>query len=454
MRRSDDPFLEATVAGPGRIEVLTGALAVQADASRRVEVGAEALLVGRHASCQLVVDDRRVSSVHAEVVATERGVRLRDLSSKNGTFVHGVRVGEVFLRHETQVKLGETTLVFTPSKGARQVEEEASFGPLVGQSHEMRALFGRLRRIAATELTVLVGGETGTGKELVARAIHLGSPRAKGPFVVVDCGSIPQSLAEAALFGHEKGSFTGATDRRVSPFVEADGGTVFLDELGELPAELQPKLLRALAERRIKPVGSNTYRPVDVRVVAATRRDLVREVNEGVFRSDLFFRVAEVRVDLPPLRARLDDLPALVRRILADLGDEMAFSRVTADSLARLARHDWPGNVRELRSAVAVTLALTDPGEPLELSPSVVGIADVPAAGVARAAAPGSPAELASFKDAKQEALARFEREYFARLSADCQGNVSEMSRRSGLERAHVRAYLRRHDLASRPRGT
>ncbi len=453
MRLRDDSFLEATVVGPGRIEVLTGSLAVEADPKRRVEVGAEALLVGRHGSCQLVVDDRRVSSVHAEVVATERGVRLRDLSSKNGTFIQGVRVGEVFLTHRARIKLGETTLAFEPSKGPRAVEEVSSFGPLVGQSHEMRALFGRLRRIAATELTVLVGGETGTGKELLARAIHLGSPRAKGPFVVVDCGSIPQTLAEATLFGHEKGAFTGATERRASPFVEADGGTIFLDELGELPVDLQPKLLRALAERRIKPVGSNTYRPVDVRVVAATRRDLVREVNDGVFRSDLFFRVAEVRVDLPPLRARLDDIPALVRRLLADLGAESAFSRVTDESLSRLRRHDWPGNVRELRSAVAVTLALTDPGEPLEISPSSGGLAEL-APSRAEASSPSDPQSPAAFKDAKQAALAGFERDYFMRLSDACQGNVSEMARRSGLERAHVRMYLRRHELADRSRGS
>ena len=462
MRRPEDSFLEITVVGPGRIEVLTGSLSVQGDAARKIDVGSEALLVGRHASCQLVLDDMRVSSVHAEVVGTERGVRLRDLSSKNGTFIHGVRVGEVFLTHRTLVKMGETTLLFDPAKGPRAVEEESAFGPLVGQNPEMRALFGRLRRIAQTDLTVLVGGETGTGKELVARAIHLGSQRAKGPFVVVDCGSIPQTLAEATLFGHEKGAFTGATDRRVWPFVEADGGTIFLDELGELPVDLQPKLLRALAERRIKPVGGSTYRPVDVRVVAATRRDLVREVNDGVFRSDLFFRVAEVRVDLPPLRARLDDIPALVRRVLAELGAEGAFSRVTDESLARLMRYDWPGNVRELRSAVAVTLALTDPGDPLDISPSSGGLADIapslrppPAPRESEATSLLSGGPLAIFKDAKHDALGRFEREYFSRLADECQGNVSEMARRSGIERAHVRMYLRRHGLGDKhaPRG-
>src|SRR6185503_20430691 len=173
-----------------------------------------------------------------------------------------------------------------------------SFGPLVAESPGMRAIFERLSKVAATDLTVLITGETGTGKELVAQALHLGSPRAKKPFVVVDCGSIPPTLAEATLFGHERGAFTGAVDRRLSPFQEADGGTLFLDELGELPLEIQPKLLRALAERRIKSVGGSAYKEVDVRLLAATRRDLVRAVNAGTFRSDLYFRVAQVKIEL------------------------------------------------------------------------------------------------------------------------------------------------------------
>ncbi len=176
--------------------------------------------------------------------------------------------------------------------------------------------------------------------------------------MVVDCGSIPPTLAEATLFGHERGAFTGAVDKRLSPFVEADGGTIFLDELGELPLDVQPKLLRALAERRIKAVGGSNYREVDVRVLAATRRDLVRAVNSGGFRSDLYFRIAQVKIELPSLRHRMEDIPILVRRMLKDLGDEAAYERITNATLERLMRHDWPGNVRELRNAVAVAFAL------------------------------------------------------------------------------------------------
>src|SRR5579871_936361 len=273
-----------------------------------------------------------------ELVATERGVRLRDLGSRNGTFIGDTRVAEVYLTKHAYVALGDSMVEFAPS-GPSEVDvppDLGGFGPLVGQSPGMRGVFERLKKAAPTDLTVLVTGETGTGKELVAQAIHEASARANKPFVVVDCGAIPASLAESALFGHERGSFTGAVDKRVSPFVEADGGTIFLDELGELPVDVQPKLLRALAEQRVKSVGSNSYRSVNVRVIAATRRDLVREVNAGAFRSDLYFRVAQLKVELPALRQRLEDLTLLVRRMIEDLGDKDAYSRVTNDSLERL----------------------------------------------------------------------------------------------------------------------
>ena len=333
-----------------------------------IEIGPETNVVGRNEACDLVLDDRKVSAVHVELVATERGVRVRDLGSRNGTFLGDTRVGEVYLLKPTRLVCGDTLLEFTPSVPEQvSVPEAAEFGPLVGKSAGMRTVFERLRKTAPTELSVLIMGETGTGKELVAQAIHEASARASKPFVIVDCGAIPASLAESALFGHERGSFTGAVDRRISPFVEADGGTLFLDELGELPIDVQPKLLRALAEQRVKSVGSNVYKSVNVRVVAATRRDLVREVNEGTFRSDLFFRVAQLRVELPALRSRLEDIPALVRRMMTDLGDTSSYDRVTTDSLERLMRHDWPGNVRELRNVVAVAMAFGKEG-PLDLA--------------------------------------------------------------------------------------
>ena len=415
-----------------------------------VDVGTEAVVVGRNAACRIVLDDGRVSAVHLELTATEQGVRARDLGSRNGTFVAGVRVAEVYLVNPCKLRLGETELEFEPARPERiTVSSIPSFGPMVAHSQGMRAIFERLSKVATTELTVLITGETGTGKELVAQALHLGSPRAKKPFVVVDCGSIPPTLAEATLFGHERGAFTGAVDKRLSPFQEAEGGTIFLDELGELPLEVQPKLLRALAERRIKSVGSNTYRDVDVRVLAATRRDLVRAVNAGTFRSDLYFRLAQIKVELPSLRQRVEDIGVLVRRMLKDLGDEAAYDRVTNTTLERLQRHDWPGNVRELRNAVAVAYALSSETEEIDVAAHLGSLTETPAnqSGAVMSAAMFKGRQ---FQEAKREVLARFERDYFAALAEDAKGNVSEMARRAGMERAHVRAYLRRHGIGSK----
>lgn len=216
-------MLEATVGTKGRVEVRGGR--IKTAKSDWVEIGPDPIVVGRNAACRLVLEDAKVSAVHAELVATDRGVRVRDLGSRNGTFVGGVRVGEVFLLSNTKLRMGETELEFEPARPERiAVPAMPAFGPLVAQSAGMRAIFERLSKIAPTDLTVLIGGETGTGKELVAQALHLASNRSKKPFVVVDCGSIPPSLAEATLFGHERGAFTGAVDKRLSPFVEADGG--------------------------------------------------------------------------------------------------------------------------------------------------------------------------------------------------------------------------------------
>ncbi len=443
-------MLDATVAGSkNRLEVRGGRIRVAKGDWQ--DVGTEPVIVGRNAACQIVVDDGKVSAVHAEFVATPFGVRLRDLGSRNGTWVGGVRVGDVFLSANTKVRLGETEVLFEamrPEKVA--IPAIPQFGPLVGQSPPMRAIFDRLSKVSPTDLTVLIQGETGTGKELVAQAIHLASNRAKKPFVVVDCGSIPPTLAEATLFGHERGAFTGAVDKRLSPFEEAAGGTIFLDELGELPLEVQPKLLRALAERRVKSVGGSNYREVDVRVLAATRRDLVRAVNAGTFRSDLYFRVAQVKIEMMALRQRLEDIPVLVRRMLKDLGDESAYERVSTTTLERLMRHDWPGNVRELRNAVAVAFALNTDDEEIDVAAHLGALSEGPAATSAGAGNIAMSFRGRPFQEAKRDVLARFERDYFAALADDSKGNVSEMARRAGMERAHVRAYLRRHGIGSK----
>jgi DNA-binding NtrC family response regulator len=432
--------VDATVASKGKLEVRGGFLSVSKGDSNvpRIEIRQETIVIGRNEACNLTLDDRKISAVHVEFTATERGVRVRDLGSRNGTFVGDTRIGEVYLTKPISLTLGDSVVAFSPTDPEEvQISQVASFGPLVGSSPLMRAIFERLKKAGPTDLTVLILGETGCGKELVAQAIHEASPRANKPFVVVDCGAIPPSLAESALFGHERGSFTGAVDKRISPFVEADGGTIFLDELGELPVDVQPKLLRALAEQRIKPVGSNTYKPVNVRVVAATRRDLVKEVNAATFRSDLYFRVAQIKVELPSLRERLEDIPALTKKMMMDMGDPTAYDRVTPESLERLMRHDWPGNVRELRNVLAVAIAFGKEG-PLDLAQHIAPMVQ---------ASETTPTRGRTFQDAKRDILARFEKDYFIALHAECSGNVSEIGRRAAMERAHVRGYLRRHGI-------
>ncbi|HRI67606.1 MAG TPA: sigma 54-interacting transcriptional regulator [Polyangium sp.] len=445
--------MESTILSRHKVEVRGGR--IRAAKTNWFEIGTEPVIIGRNTQCQVVLDDAKISAVHAEFVATEHGVRVRDLGSRNGIFAGGVRITEVFLLAACKLRLGETEISFEPARPEKIVVPSISaFGPLVAQSAGMRAIFEKISKVAPTDLTVLITGETGTGKEVVAQAIHLASPRAKKPFVVVDCGSIPQSLAEATLFGHERGAFTGAIDKRISPFLEADGGTIFLDELGELPIEVQPKLLRAVAERRIKSVGGSSYREVDVRVLAATRRDLVRAVNSGNFRSDLYFRVAQVRVELPALRHRLEDIPVLVRRMLKDAGDEGSFDRVSNTTLERLMRHDWPGNVRELKNAVAVAFALSSETEELDIAAHLGALTEMHEPHFT----PHTPAnEMSpsfrgkSFQEAKHDVLARFEREYFASLYEEAKGNISEIARRSGMERAHVRTYLKRHGIVTKP---
>jgi DNA-binding NtrC family response regulator len=402
-------------------------------------IDVDALVVGRDAGAQIVVPDPEVSALHCELRAVSEGILVKDLGSTNGTFLGPVRVREATVATTSELTVGRSKIIVEP-QAKRRVELGFAdrFGPLVGSSPKMRRVFGVLEKVASTPLSVLILGETGTGKELVAKAIHDASERAAGPFVVVDCGSIPPTLAESILFGHEKGSFTGATERRKGALAEADAGTLFLDELGELPPELQPKLLRALSEKQVKRVGASTFEPIDVRVLAATRRDLGAEMNAGRFRSDLFFRIAQVRVELPPLRDRLSDLPVLVEDVCRRVGQPQHVSTVLAWIEHRMASHDWPGNVRELVNVASVAATLAD--EPGAIDDVLMLARDD--AGIDRSVAGGS-----AFSAAKRAAIGEFERSYFGGLTKRCKGNVSEMARQSGMERHHVRAYLRKHRI-------
>jgi len=405
---------------------------------RVFSVDVEPVVLGRADGATVPVQDPEVSAMHCELRAIDDGILLRDLGSTNGTFAGVLKVREALITSRMEIVLGTTRVVIEPSAEARKVDVGYTdrFGPLVGRSPKMRRVFGVLERIAATPLSVLILGETGTGKELIAKAIHEASPRKGKAFVVVDCGAIPATLAESLLFGHEKGSFTGATDRRDGALLDADGGTLFLDELGELPIDLQPKLLRALSEKQVKRVGGSSFEPIDVRVLAATRRDLSAEMNAGRFRSDLFFRIAQVRIELPPLRERHADIPLLIEDVCTRAG-KAAHARAVAQWVEqRMAAHDWPGNVRELVNVASVAAELADtPG----------AIDDV----LTLTREPAEPARHAvtAFSEAKRAALLTFERDYFTNLAASAAGNVSEMARQSGMERHHIRAYLRKFGI-------
>jgi DNA-binding NtrC family response regulator len=396
--------------------------------------------VGSHPSNDVVLQDRTVSRFHCEVALGSDGAVVTDVGSRNGTVVDGVRVKECWLREGSMIRLGQTALSFAsiPERAAVPLSSRERFGTMVGRSVAMRAAFARLERAAAVDSTVLVEGETGTGKEEAAQSLHEASARAGGPFVVVDCSAIPGALLESELFGHERGAFTGAVARREGAFAAADGGTIFLDEIGELPADLQPKVLRVLERKTVRMVGGYGQVPVDVRIVAATNRNLRSEVNVGRFRPDLYYRLAVLQIVLPPLRQRPDDVPLLVDHLLAKLGADptAAAALLTEDHVARLQQAAWPGNVRELRNHLERTLAFAE-------------VAPPPPAAVATATAE-SPGGLAidprvSYAEGRERAIEEFERRYVVALLQHHGGNVSLAAREAGMNRAYLHRLLRRH---------
>jgi DNA-binding NtrC family response regulator len=301
----------------------------------------------------------------------------------------------------------------------------------------MRRVIDVLEQVAKNEVSVLIEGETGTGKELCAEAIHEHSPRAKGPFVVCDLAGINRSLLEGELFGHVRGAFTGATADRTGLLVRADGGTLFLDEIGELDLDLQTRLLRVLEQREVKPIGAHAFRSCDIRVVAATNRDLLEEVNAGRFRQDLYYRLAVMRVKLPPLRARIEDIPLLVRNMLGDRLLELPL-----ETLACLAEYAWPGNIRELRNAIERALSLLKPGAK-ELSPMLLGM-ETPGAA---AASEAPTANADSFAQARDRMMSTWERHYLKMLMARTEGNLSLASRQAGIERTYLRRMLKKYEI-------
>jgi DNA-binding NtrC family response regulator len=306
----------------------------------------------------------------------------------------------------------------------------------------MREVFAVLERVASSDATILVEGETGTGKELVARAVHEASNRRRGPFVAVDCGALPENLLESELFGHVRGAFTGAANARNGMLLRADGGTLFLDELGRITPTLQARLLRVLEERKVRPLGGDTEKPVDVRVIAASRDDLDAEVAAGRFRPDLLYRLAVVRIMLPALRTRREDIPILTRELLRRRG--LADEAPGGGNLDRLIAHSWPGNVRELRNVVDRAIALA-PGAQ-RFGDLVIRIDNAPVVGETIAVRSDLP-----FAEAKAAVLHDLERRYLADVLARTHGNLSAASRESGIDRKHLRTLARKHGLVEGP---
>jgi DNA-binding NtrC family response regulator len=429
-------------------------------------------VVGSAPHCDVIVADQTVSRVHAEIEPREEGIWIRDLNSRNGTFVEGVRVESACVLHGFSIGVGATTILVDYANAEhKQVESWPSerFGPLLGRSQVMRELFATLARLSPLESSIMITGETGTGKELVARAIHQASARSSGPFVVVDCATLSESLIEAELFGHTKGAFTGAHVNRAGAIESADGGTVFLDEIGELPLGMQPKLLRVLESSTVRRIGESKHRNVDVRFVTATHRDLLSMVNRGEFREDLYFRLAVLPVRVPRLRERVEDIDLLLAHFSEGTPDWLQ-----PNVLRALEARPWRGNVRELRNfaerarAIGATEALMlsmDPAPEREPITAVLSRPPDPLSGrPARVTNPVDPPDLPtpipqyrsadsppsfdqSFRAFREQWIGQGERAFLRVLLDRHQKNVAAAAKEAGIDRTYMYRLMRKYGL-------
>ncbi len=407
---------------------------------RKLESGT--LFLGTHENNDIILRDPTVSRYHLELQVRADGIKVTDMDSTNGTYIGSTRLGSVLVRTRSCFRVGgESQIEITPEEERVEVAPFPAhyWGQAYGVSKAMSELFALLNQVAPTDTNVLLQGETGTGKELLAEGIHEKSYRSDGAFVVVDCGAIPRDLLAAELFGHTKGAFTGATTQKRGLLDEASGGTLFLDEIGELSLDLQPKLLRVIEKREIRPIGETRFHKVDVRVIAATNRDLKSMVRSGKFREDLYFRLAVVNAVVPPLRKRPEDIPGLIHIFLEQMnkGDFHLPERI----VEQLKHYNWPGNVRELRNVVERGVSLTaeeitrytdqnqnrnngfvDGGMPLE-------VMDLP------------------FKEAKNLLVESFEREYLTQLLLRHRGNISRAAMEAGIDRNYIHRLVKKYNL-------
>lgn len=411
---------------------------------QKKEIHRQVILVGSSPECDFVLDDPAVSQRHFELLPTDgAGFRVRDLGSTNGTKIGGLSVRDATLIGGETISVGQTRirLVVLNEEDEYCLSNRTAFGPLLGQSTAIRQVFEVLERSAQSDATLLLEGESGTGKSVAAESVHLASSRHEKPFVVVDCGSIQQNLVESELFGHKKGSFTGADQDRPGAFEAANGGTVFLDEIGEIDLSLQPKLLRLLENRELKRLGENTYRKVDVRLVAATNRDLAKEVKAGKFREDLFYRISVLRVQMPPLRSRIEDIGTLAKSFVRALDAKRDPDEVITDqALSMFLNHDWPGNVRELRNVVERLLIFPDrlhtvmPASENEADQANHDLMRIP------------------FHEARRIWIDRFEKTYLTSVLDNADGVVAHAAEKAEIPRQTFHRLLTKHELSRRDR--
>ncbi len=441
----------------------------------------DVVTVGATPDNDLVLEDETVSRNHCRIFQEGDHYLIRDLDSTNGSFINRVRIREAWLKPDCVVSLGKSEMRFAPVDEKLRIvpSDKQRFGEIIGRDAKMREIYAIFEKIAPSDATIVIEGETGTGKEVVARTIHQESRRRDGPFIVFDCGAVPENLIESELFGHEKGSFTGAISTRLGVFELATGGTVFLDELGELQLDLQPKLLRVLEQREVKRVGGTRSIKVDVRIVAATNRDLEAEVKAGRFREDLFYRLSVVRVNLPPLRERKDDIPLLIKHFLRTCNfnrtkdGQRKVVNISRATLDKLLEYNWPGNVRELLNVIerAVSFADTNTIEVRDLpdhiaiphqrlvsahhvdmpggTGSVEGMAAFNAQDMSDEAALALHMPTGKFKDAKEQWISSFERDYIENLLRSNDNNISHAAREADIDRKYFRKLMKKYEISA-----
>ncbi|MBK8995992.1 MAG: sigma 54-interacting transcriptional regulator [Myxococcales bacterium] len=444
------PDLATRAAGPreGPPDELVLVVVTGKARGQRLAVG-ELVRIGKATDNDLVLPDDTVSRHHCELRRSPTGISVADLGSTNHTRVGRTIVREATIEPGATLTVGDVDVILRsePNRAHILPSESSEFGEALGPSLAMRSLFGVLEHIAPTDAPVLLEGETGTGKDVLARSIHQKSRRFSEPFVVVDCGAVSYNLIESELFGHERGAFTGAVATRQGAFEAAGKGTVFLDEVGELPLDVQPKLLRVLESGEFRRVGGNKTMKANARIVAATKRNLKDEVERGKFREDLYFRLAVVPIHVPALRQRREDIPMLVGHFLelAKKRDPNAAEvRLTKDTVAALSAHDWPGNVRELRNVLdrAIYIATASGEKDLRL-------VDLPVSAPHRQGGPQAFAFAAgeSYRDVKARYETEFEKSFVAWLLERHAGNISAAAREAKMDRKHLYDLARKHGL-------